>query len=86
MTRLTVSYRSSAPEGATIVRGVHTDQLDGFAPADRELLRLSGFKAKVGDVHTVLADGVVAVLVGLGERGRLDLPSLRHAVAAAVRC
>jgi len=85
MNRLTVSYQPSAPADATIARGVHTDQLDAFAPTERDVQRLTGFRAKVGDVHTTAENGSVVLLVGLGDRERLDLAGLRHAVAAMVR-
>lgn len=85
MSRLTVAYRSTVPDGATVSRGVHTDELDAFAPTERELHRLNGFRAKVGDVLTTVEDGSVVVLVGLGARGKLDLAGLRRSAAALVK-
>jgi leucyl aminopeptidase len=85
MNRLSVTHQPSIPDGAVVARGVHTDQLEGFGSAEREVLRLTGFRAKVGDVHTTVEDDSVVVLVGLGERGRLDVAGLRRSAAALVK-
>ncbi|MEQ1700969.1 MAG: leucyl aminopeptidase family protein [Ilumatobacteraceae bacterium] len=85
MSRLTVTHQPTIPERATVARGVHPDQLDGFPQAAREVFRLNGFGAKAGEVHTTVEDGSAVVLVGLGERGRLDVGGLRRSVAAMVR-
>jgi leucyl aminopeptidase len=85
MSRLAVTHQPSVPTGSTVARGVFSDQLDGFAPPARDVQRLVGFNAGVGEVHTTVEGDAPVVLVGLGERGRLDISGLRRAVAALVR-
>lgn len=85
MSRLVVARRTSAPEGSLLARGVYIDQLEGFAAPARELQRLAGFGARTGEVHFANDGDHVLLLVGLGERDRLDLGGLRRAAAATVR-
>ncbi|MFZ9397962.1 MAG: leucyl aminopeptidase family protein [Ilumatobacteraceae bacterium] len=85
MTRLEIITRTSVPSGATVARGVYIDQLQEFDSRSRELQRLVGFNAAIGDVHTTTEGDSIVVLVGLGERGRLDPSGLRRSVASLVR-
>lgn len=85
MSRLVVELRSAAPEGSLLARGVYIDQLDALGAPTRELQRLTGFGARAGEVHFTTEGSNVILLVGLGERGKLDLGGLRRGVAATIR-
>lgn len=85
MTRLMVTHQPSVPAGSTLARGIYADQLDALPQAVRDLQRLVGFNAGAGEVHVTTEGEAVVMLVGLGERGRLDLAGLRRSVAATVR-
>lgn len=87
MPRLTVRCAEHAPDGAVIARGVYRDDLDAEAAdeATRAYFAVVGFEAKNAQVHVSAAGGRVEVLVGLGDRDRVDATSVRHALAALVR-
>ncbi|MEY4176117.1 MAG: hypothetical protein RI900_3282 [Actinomycetota bacterium] len=85
MSRLVVTRHTDAPAASTLARGVFRDQIGDFGDAHREQMRLGGFGGAVGDVHTIAEGDGVVMLVGLGQRERLDLGGLRRAVAALVR-
>jgi leucyl aminopeptidase len=84
---LSVHAADRVPDGTLVARGLFREDLDAEATdeATRAHLALVGFEAKNAQIHVSSADGRVEVLVGLGDRDRVDTTSVRHAVAALVR-
>jgi leucyl aminopeptidase len=76
-----------APKGATAI-GVPVGArggVDGSLGVDRKQLKAAGFDAAVGSTVVVPGGPGIAVAVGVGESGRLDVAGLRDAAAAFAR-
>jgi leucyl aminopeptidase len=87
---MTTSIRVAAETGGevdVVARFVVAplDAGSGLAPADLERHRRLGFEAKLASTSLAAGGAPIVVLVGLGERDRIDLEALRRAAAAAAR-
>lgn len=81
---LNIATAKTAPAAAKIVAvGVYENGLP--AAADGDLLQAVGFTGGPGQTHTLIIDGVLTLLIGLGKADELDLDGVRKAGSAVVR-